>query len=431
MNRLEKLDNITMIYSKYLIVFLICFIPFRNELELVLGTYIKVLPDALVLVLFISYAISQKCKIKIQLSDIIFGLFFLIALINTVFIKKIGITIYIMEVRSLAIYYILYFVIRNYKFEQNYILKICKCIRWLTYVLFGLGMIEMLSSKTLLFPASVAESIIYADNFSRMYGMFCNPNTYGAFLVLTFFFVIYHSKGEKLWIYKCIAIASLFMTMSRSSLLIFIFAGILYIVIFRRDFLEDKKMFILQIIIVGSISIGIYMLSVAGRECIVKYIDAGTTAKEAETTMFDRLKEINSEEIVEQSNSVGRIFIVKTGIQIWKNHIILGTGFGTYGSGASMAWIPEIYGQYGLPAGCYSDNEYIKDLVETGSVGFLLLCLFLISILYMQKKKPLNILICIMVGWFGLFYNVFEVQIVAFLLWGYLGVLNQNKGYER
>ena len=73
----------------------------------------------------------------------------------------------------------------------------------------------------------------------------------------------------------------------------------------------------------------------------------------------------------------------------------------------------------------------IKDIVETGSVGFLLLCLFLVSILYEQRKKPLNILICIMVGWFGLFYNVFEVQIVAFLLWGYLGVLNQNKKYER
>ena len=42
------------------------------------------------------------------------------------------------------------------------------------------------------------------------------------------------------------------------------------------------------------------MLSVVGRESMVKYINAGTTAEEAETTMFDRLKEMNSEEIVEQ-----------------------------------------------------------------------------------------------------------------------------------
>ena len=429
MNKLEKLENITITYSKCLVLFLMCFIPFRNELELLLGTYIKVLPDMMILILLMGYVISQRGRVKIQLSDIIFCLFFLVALINTIFIKSIS--IYIMEVRSLAVYYILYVVIRNYKFEQNYILKICKCIRGLTYLLFVLGMIEMLSSKMLLFPKSVAESIIYADNFSRMYGMFCNPNTYGAFLVLTFFFVIYHAKGEKLWVYKCIALASLFMTMSRSSLLIFIFVGILYILIFRKELLENKKALILQIIIVGLISIGIYMLSVVGRESMVKYINAGTTAEEAETTMFDRLKEMNSEEIVEQSNLVGRIFIVKTGIQIWKDNAILGTGFGTYGSGASMAWIPEIYEQYGIPAGCYSDNEYIKDIVETGSVGFLLLCLFLVSILYEQRKKPLNILICIMVGWFGLFYNVFEVQIVAFLLWGYLGVLNQNKKYER
>ena len=79
--------------------------------------------------------------------------------------------------------------------------------------------------------------------------------------------------------------------MSRSSLLIFIFVGILYILIFRKELLENKKALILQIIIVGLISIGIYMLSVVGRESMVKYINAGTTAEEAETTMFDRLKE--------------------------------------------------------------------------------------------------------------------------------------------
>ena len=42
MNKLEKLENITITYSKCLVLFLMCFIPFRNELELLLGTYIKV-----------------------------------------------------------------------------------------------------------------------------------------------------------------------------------------------------------------------------------------------------------------------------------------------------------------------------------------------------------------------------------------------------
>lgn len=43
MNKLEKLENITITYSKCLVLFLWCFIPFRNELDLLLGTYIKVL----------------------------------------------------------------------------------------------------------------------------------------------------------------------------------------------------------------------------------------------------------------------------------------------------------------------------------------------------------------------------------------------------
>ena len=70
-----------------------------------------------------------------------------------------------MEVRSLAVYYILYVVIRNYKFEQNYILKICKCIRGLTYLLFVLGMIEMLSSKMLLFPMECFAILILMVHF--------------------------------------------------------------------------------------------------------------------------------------------------------------------------------------------------------------------------------------------------------------------------
>ena len=50
MNKLEKLENITITYSKCLVLFLMCFIPFRNELELLLGTYIKVLPDMMILI---------------------------------------------------------------------------------------------------------------------------------------------------------------------------------------------------------------------------------------------------------------------------------------------------------------------------------------------------------------------------------------------
>ena len=36
MNKLEKLENITITYSKCLVLFLMCFIPFRNELELII-----------------------------------------------------------------------------------------------------------------------------------------------------------------------------------------------------------------------------------------------------------------------------------------------------------------------------------------------------------------------------------------------------------
>lgn len=33
MNKLEKLENITITYSKCLVLFLMCFIPFRNDVR--------------------------------------------------------------------------------------------------------------------------------------------------------------------------------------------------------------------------------------------------------------------------------------------------------------------------------------------------------------------------------------------------------------
>lgn len=88
MNKLEKLENITITYSKCLVLFLMCFIPFRNELELLLGTYIKVLPDMMILILLMGYVISQRGRVKIQLSDIIFCLFFFGGFNKYYFYKK-------------------------------------------------------------------------------------------------------------------------------------------------------------------------------------------------------------------------------------------------------------------------------------------------------------------------------------------------------
>lgn len=464
---------------KGLLLFLLVFIPFRNILETLLGTYIKLIPDIAILLLILFFPILYKEKIKIKSYDICFGMFLLVAFINTVFIQQIGITLYIFEVRSIIIYYLLFFVIRNFEFSSKYKLLLCKVIRYITYILFVLGLVEKLSRKTVLFPKSVADSIIYEDNFARVYSMFFNPNTYGAFLVLSFFIVLYFEK-KQLLMYKITVMVSLLLSMSRSSILLLMFFLVMYaVVIERKTILKNKIKVCGQVLFVLLVSLSCYTVCeytadkfwTAKQEKSQEYVvdadvktakkvgeDAGNTAgsstvtkqngeaesnaqgeteqvqtpvKEKTTTVYDRIGELNTEEIVEKSQTDGRLFFLMKGIEIFKDYPILGTGFGTYGSAASMNWEPPIYEEYGLPYGFYADNEYIKDLVETGLVGVILFGAFLLSILYAYRTRHFAVLFCIAVGWFGLFYNVFEVQIVAYLLWLLLGIESKRNENEK
>lgn len=427
----EQFDKKLYAYMKGLIIFLIIFIPFRNVLEMFLGTYVKMIPDLAIVFLVIGFVISQKRKVSICVEDVIIAGYWIISFINTVFIKKIGIMVFIFEVRSVMLYYLLYFVIRNYNFSEKYKYRIIKILRCITYILFAFAVIEKLFRKNILFPKAIAESIIYADNYSRVYSLFFNPNTYGAFLVLSFFIVCYfNDKRESMIVYKIITMTSLLFSMSRSSLLILAMGITAYLLIVSRK----RKVLLketLQIILAITISIGINAICEQG----ILYIEKQNIGEESvhknvgedkNITLGDRINELSSDEIITASNTDGRLFVVKNGIKIFQDYPILGTGIGTYGSAASMNWNPSLYEKYNLPYGFYADNEYIKDLVESGIVGILIFGAFLGAVLWRNRKEYFNLLLCMMVGWFGLFFNVFEVQIISYLLWMILGINFQN-----
>ena len=422
----ERIDKKLHICIKGLIIFLLIFIPFRNVLELLFGMYVKMIPDIAIAFLILVFLINRKGKILIQIQDIIIMVFWIIAFINTVIVKKFDIMVFIFEVKSVMLYYMFYFVVRNYDFTEKYKYNITKILRYITYVLFAFAVIEKIFQKEILFPKTIAESIIYADNYARVYSLFFNPNTYGAFLVISFFVVCYFSEERKsLFIYKIIAITSILFSMSRSSILIFILGIGAYLLVFSRKnktFLKD----IVQTIFVVIISISLNSIC----ESIILYFNEQNIKEESiveptvedNVTLNDRMQELSSDEIIEASNADGRLFVLKNGIEIFKDYPILGTGIGTYGSAASMNWNPPLYEKYNLPYGFYADNEYIKDLVESGIVGCLIFGIFLGVILWKNKKEYFNLLLCIIVGWYGLFFNVFEVQIISYLLWVILGV---------
>ena len=111
---------------------------------------------------------------------------------------------------------------------------------------------------------------------------------------------------------------------------------------------------------------------------------------------------------------------MKKAAEIVADHPLTGAGIGTFGSAASLTWTPPTLEQYELRESFYADNQYACVLAETGAVGMILFLLFLFGTLWHYRKSLLQVLVCCIIGWFGLFYNILEVQIGAFLLWSIL-----------
>ena len=118
----------------------------------------------------------------------------------------------------------------------------------------------------------------------------------------------------------------------------------------------------------------------------------------------------------------GRLFALKLALRVWGDHPVVGTGFGTFGSSASLTWVPDIYYDYNMLAGFYADNQFACVLVETGVVGFVLFLAFLLCTLWYYRGHLLKVITCIIIGWFGVFYNILEIQMGAMLLWTILSL---------
>ena len=55
-------------------------------------------------------------------------------------------------------------------------------------------------------------------------------------------------------------------------------------------------------------------------------------------------------------------------------------------------------------------------------MGTILFAAFLLSILYCYRKNPVKLFFCVTFGWYGIFFNIFEVQIAAMLFWMALSI---------
>lgn len=426
--------------SFYVLLIFCVFIPFRNPIADLTVSSVKMITDILILGVFVWYSIDIRFRYKFYLQDFFFLAFLLVAFISTVFVNHNGLGTYIFQVRSIGAYYLFYFVIRNFGYGKEHFLKVVQVLQIVNIPLFALGIIEKVTSKTVLFPSSIADGILYPSNFSRVYSMFYNPNTYGLFIMLTLFLTwiarIYFNKKTNI-AYYCIFFGALWLTMSRSSLIMVgvISVAFLVFIIYRRRLKELYKTILKSAVIIAVVIACLHFgLNWGANQYYQHFLASshGNTSiqNSLDLNFVDRLNEASDQQIVTSSQQDGRLFSLKTSLQVMKDHPIWGTGFGSFGSAASLNRESAIVEQYGLFQGFYSDLEYAKLFAENGILGTALFFAFLISILVKNRKSFFKLFLCFVIGWFGLFFNIFEVQIGAMIFWsmlGFEGITSRNQ----
>src|SRR5690606_15644671 len=105
---------------------------------------------------------------------------------------------------------------------------------------------------------------------------------------------------------------------------------------------------------------------------------------------------------IKSSKADGRLYRLAKGFEVFSDNPVSGTGFGTFGSAASLSYKPALYKEYNIRSTFYSDNQYIVILVETGIVGTILFLGFLLSLALSFRKDYLKLSFFGMLLIFGL-----------------------------
>ena len=318
------------------------------------------------------------------------------------------------------------------------------------------SIVEKIFNKDFLFPNAWASSIVYKDNFARVYSVFNNPNTYATFIVLSFFLLNYLEYYKDVKCYKFIYVLlliNLWLSASRSSMIILAMYILVYLILLIKNRNKSKLLGLLIIVLISSICIfGIskmsnnyYFATVVDKKpagVIDVIINANghrhnnplnpnsnkynsdiidDIAKRESGGLINRILSLFKGNIYDLSTKDGRIYKIMVGIKVFKDYPVIGSGFGTFGDSASLIINPiDFYEKYDLEDNFYSDNQSLTIIVECGILGTVLMAAFVISLIIKYRKNilKLTVVFCIMI--LCLFYNTLEVQIAMFMFYLFL-----------
>lgn len=387
----------------WLTLFLAAFLPLRELIAQYTTDYIKFLPDLLIWGFGAGLAIKNRFRFGFRPMDHAFLAFLAAGLVSTL-VGGTSLLAWGLQLRSITTMYVYFWILRQVGLERQRFRPVALVLKWVSVALVLFAVAEYLWDKAVLFPRQWVEEMPFVTNMGRTFSLMNNPNTFACFL-LGAVFLLWLTRGERIhWtdgLCCGMAFLGVMLSASRTAMLLFV----LFLLFLAVRALRGKKWKPLLSVIglaLAAVAVTFALAAVKGEEKI---------------EALDRLDQLTDSVIVDKSNKNGRIYNVKKGLEIFADHPVLGTGFGTFGSAGSLMVTPEHYGEYGLEPTFYADNEYIKVFVEGGAVGTLVFCAFLLLLLEHCRRDWYKLFACICFLFIGLFFNVFEVQVLSFLFY--------------
>lgn len=228
-------------------------------------------------------------------------------------------------------------------------------------------------SKTIL---EYISSHIVTSNTQSASAFFGYRNTFGAFMCIPFFILFgtnVRGKGKLKIIFKYLLLTlftfTIFLSQSRFAIIIFLLLFVLFPIFSKK---ENKKE---SFIYAGSIIATVLLTSIFNNQIFVKYL-ADTIDRF--TIGFNYI--MNTEGKIFDVSIFGRIEMIKYSFNIFKSHMLLGTGRGTY---------PFIYTLF-RTNGLYAEDPHSFILLlmsESGILGILSAVFIFIFFLINRNKN--------------------------------------------
>ncbi len=344
------------------LAFLLVFMPFRTMVETVSPLPLHFVADLVVLVLVLRVLILHPRTVLPLDAIEVFGLIFIVVGLALTEHAHSGFAAGALEVRDLFLFWLLYAAVRRLAragdgptadfWPRAVALAVAAIaiigIQGLLGMATGLG-------QHFLLPGAWQTEAISTVNRGRPYGLVNNPNVFGELGAVALILAYSRLRANGLRPLLLVLLPSAFFL----AMVLFSYSRTAWIV-------TGLAMAVYFVVASGMRErLGILVAAVALGAAIVALPHA-----------HHRVTTVASRQSLRQSKRAGRLETLRLAAQLVRREP-LGTGLGTFGSGASRVFHEATPG---VPHQFYADDNYAALLVETGPIGFVLFLLLGISV---------------------------------------------------